>query len=80
MPRIALNWTQADFNKRHEVSPDLSRQLHHHFWRKIRKIKVIKCPPNSALQRSQKSNPKTNLKEEKPTRTLTVKLRTMVYT
>ena len=38
----------AGLNKCHKASPRLSHKLHHHFWREIRRIKVIKCPPNSS--------------------------------
>ena len=34
------------------------------FWQEIRRIKVIKCPPNSSLQGDINSNPNPNLKDK----------------
>ena len=36
----------TDLNKPHKVSRCPPQKLHHHFWRQLRKIKVMKCPPN----------------------------------
>ena len=57
----------ADLNKRHKVSPRLSRKLHHHFWQEIPTIKVIKCRPNSSPQGDINSNPNPNLKDKSNT-------------
>ena len=62
MSRNARNEMHTDFNKRHKVSPRLSRKLIYHFWREIRTVKVAKCPPNSSSQEDINSNPNPNLK------------------
>ena len=67
MPRNARNLMNLDFDKRHKVSPRLSRKLHHHFWQAIRTKKVIKCLPNSSPQGDMRSV--TNPKNVKITRT-----------
>ena len=52
----------AIFNKDNKVSCRLSHKLHHHFWREIHRIKVIKCPPNYIPWRDINSNFNPNLK------------------
>ena len=64
----------AALNKCHKVSPRLSRKLHHHFWQEIRRIKVIKCPPDSSPQGDRNSNLNPNLKDNLKTKLLTLKL------
>ena len=54
----ALNQMHATLNKHHKESPPRSRKPHHLFCQEIRKIKVIKCPPNSFPQGHINSNPK----------------------
>ena len=63
LSRNALNWIHSDFYKRHKVSPLLSCKRHHHFWWEIRRIKVIKCPPNSSPQGDINNDPNPTLKK-----------------
>ena len=56
------------------VSLRLSRKLH--FWHDIRRIKVIKCPPDYNLWKDINSNPNLILKKKNPKQTLTLKLQT----
>ena len=51
----------AIFNKDNKVSCRLSHKLHHHLWREIHRIKVIKCPPNYIPWRDINSNFNPNL-------------------
>ena len=55
-------------NKRHIVSPRLSRRLHHHFWQEIRRITVIECPPKSSPQGDINSNCNPNPKDNPNTK------------
>lgn len=41
-----------------EVSPHLSRKRYQNFWREIRKIKLIKCPPNYTSEWDKNSDQK----------------------
>lgn len=78
MSRISLNWTNADLIKLQGVSPQSSYIVNFiiYFWRGIRTIKVIKCPPpNSSLQEDTNSNFIPNL-EMTRTQTLTLQLQT----
>ena len=63
MSRNARNKMPGTFNKRNEVSPRLSRKIHHHCWQKIRRIKVIECALNCSPQGDVNSNPTPNLKD-----------------
>ena len=69
MFRNALDQTHADFSKSHRVFLFLFRKLHHHFWQEIRKIRVIKCPPNSFPKGDIESHPNLNLKDDPNTNT-----------
>ena len=51
----------AIFNERQKVSCGPSCKLLHHCWREIRRIKVIKCPPDYIPWRDLSSNPTNNL-------------------
>ena len=69
--QILLNVTKCPLNP--------SSELHHHFWRGIRTIKVIQCPPNSSPQEDVNSNFNPNLKVNR-TQTLTLSYKQVVYT
>ena len=82
MSRNARNEIHDDLNKRHKVSAHLSHKLHHHFWREIRTIKVIKCPLNSSppgdinsnRNPSLNNNPNTDANPKGTTRWFTFRL------
>ena len=58
------------------VSRRPSRQLHHHFWREIRTIKVLQCPPHyNPWREANNTNPYPKLKINW-TQTLALKLQT----
>ena len=64
MSRNVHNWRHANFNNCDKVFLCPSHKLCLDFWQEIRRIKVIKCPPNSSLQGDINGNPNPNLKDK----------------
>lgn len=57
--RIAFNSMNVPFICVRKCTLALLVHPHHHFWWEIRKIKVIRCPPNSAVQGGKQTNKET---------------------